>query len=116
MICTKGEPTDEFLGEDSALFIDNEVGETTFEAGVAAGPQHGIKLVPDADYLASLMDRMISDDRFRKRARRAGSSCRSPFDLDAFTRPVDGDSRPVPRGDPIAQVHYDGAQSVISGC
>jgi glycosyltransferase involved in cell wall biosynthesis len=73
VICTKGGPTDEFLGEDSALFIASDVGETTFESAISETPQRGVRLMPDADHLAKLMDRVVSDDAIGDRARRGAS-------------------------------------------
>ena len=64
VICTKGGPTDEFMRDDLALFIDSLI--TPVPNG------RGSWLKPDLDHLIELMLRIMDDEPWRKNAALAG--------------------------------------------
>jgi glycosyltransferase involved in cell wall biosynthesis len=65
VICTKGGPTDEFMRDDLALFIDSLVTPVP-------NSRSGSWLKPDLDHLIELMLRIMDDESWRKNAARAG--------------------------------------------
>ena len=67
VICTKGGPTDEFTNSEFALPINAELCR---EVGPTGEP--GMFFNPDQDHLTALMETVIEDDEWRKRARLAG--------------------------------------------
>lgn len=66
VICTRGGPTDDFMTDDTARFIDSRVGE------VVLGDLVGLQLKPDLDHLIHLMFEAIGDTAWRERAARIG--------------------------------------------
>ena len=66
VICTRGGSTDEFMNDDTALFIDSRLGDY-IEDDI-----HGWKLEPDLDHLIHLMLQVIDDVEWRERAALVG--------------------------------------------
>jgi glycosyltransferase involved in cell wall biosynthesis len=67
VICTKGGPTDDFMTEDTARFIESRHAEVVVRPGV-----EGLGLEPDMDHLIHLMLGVMDDTEWRDRAARAG--------------------------------------------
>jgi len=63
VICTKYGPTDDFMQDDFALFIDSVL--TTFS---------GLQLGPSLDHLIELMFRVMDDENWRNNASRMGAA------------------------------------------
>lgn len=66
VICTKGGPTDDFMRQDFAYFINSERVSTN-------QPNGDTWLKPDLDHLIHLMLKMIDDEEWREEASRAAA-------------------------------------------
>lgn len=75
VIATKGGPTDDFLGEDFALFIDSQIKPAT---------SGGVYLEPSLDHLVQLMLQVMDDESWRRKASIAGVNNAKKYDWDTI--------------------------------
>lgn len=68
VICTSGGPTDDFMNEDFAHFIDSRARTIPADGGNKTGHM----LEPTLDHLTQLMFRVLEDDEWRKNASTMG--------------------------------------------